>query len=187
MVQTRSEKRAVFKLDVRSQKDQGIFKNTSNSLTGGSASSAGAIHYATTLPPSNPMPMARPRAHGSMKVGRKSKYAPGVFKAHLRSVALGRTKRGGGRATRNTMCATTSTSQGPPCAKRQHTAQDHTTSDEACGLPALLQRNVESLQGCHLFKWHKGTGNVYFQPTRAEGASEEEDRRARCHESHAAH
>ncbi|DBB15902.1 TPA: hypothetical protein ACH3X3_003499 [Trebouxia sp. C0006] len=97
MVQTRSQKRAIFKLDVRSQKDQGIFKNTSNSLTGASASSAGAIHYATTLPPSNPMPMARPRAHGSMKVGKKSKYAPGVFKAHLRSVALGRTKRGGGR------------------------------------------------------------------------------------------
>ena len=97
MVQTRSGKRAAFKLDVRSQKDQGIFKNTSNSLTGASASSAGAIHYATTLPPSNPMPMARPRAHGSMKVGKKSKYAPGVFKAHLRSVAPGRTKRGGGK------------------------------------------------------------------------------------------
>jgi hypothetical protein len=97
MVQTRSQKRAAFKLDVRSQKDQGIFKNTSNSLTGASASSAGAIHYATTLPPSNPMPMARPRAHGSMKVGKKSKYAPGVFKAHLRSVALGRTKRSGSR------------------------------------------------------------------------------------------
>ena len=97
MVQTRSQKRAVFKLDVASQKAQGIFKNTSNSLTGASASSAGAIHYTTTLPPSNPMPMARPRAHGSMKVGKKSKYAPGVFKAHLRSVALGRTKRGGGR------------------------------------------------------------------------------------------
>ena len=29
---------------------------------------------------------------------RKIKYAPGVFKAHLRSIALGRTgKRGGGR------------------------------------------------------------------------------------------
>jgi len=97
MVQTRSQKRATFKLDVRSQKAQGMYNNTSNSLTGASASSAGAIHYATALPPSNPMPMARPRAHGSMKVGRKSKYAPGVFKAHLRSVALGRTKRGGGR------------------------------------------------------------------------------------------
>jgi len=43
------------------------------------------------------MPMARPRAHGSMKVSRKSTYAPGVFKAHLRSVALGRMKRGSGR------------------------------------------------------------------------------------------
>ncbi|DBA82480.1 TPA: hypothetical protein ACH3X2_000709 [Trebouxia sp. C0005] len=93
MVQTRAQ----FKLDVRAQKDQGIYKNTNNSLTGASASSAGAIHYATALETNNPMPMARPRAHGSMKVGRKSKYAPGVFKAHLRSVALGRTKRGGGR------------------------------------------------------------------------------------------
>ncbi|DBA82795.1 TPA: hypothetical protein ACH3X1_007021 [Trebouxia sp. C0004] len=65
---------------------------TSNSLTGASASSSGAIHYASALPPSNPMPLARPRAHGSMKVSRKSKYALGVFKAHLRSVALGRTK-----------------------------------------------------------------------------------------------
>ena len=51
MVQTRSQKRAVFKLDVRSQKDQGIYNNTSNSLTGASASSAGAIHYATALEP----------------------------------------------------------------------------------------------------------------------------------------
>ncbi|KAL0036347.1 hypothetical protein WJX77_003448 [Trebouxia sp. C0004] len=40
---------------------------TSNSLTGASASSSGAIHYASALPPSNPMPLARPRAHGSMK------------------------------------------------------------------------------------------------------------------------
>ena len=91
-VQTRSEKRVAFKLAVHSQKAQGIYNNTSNSLTGAGASSAGAIHYASALPPSNPMPMARPRAHGTMKVGRKSKYAPVVFKAHLRSIALGRTK-----------------------------------------------------------------------------------------------
>ncbi len=84
-------------LSLSSPTAQGIYNNTTNSLTGASASSAGAIHYATISPPSNPMPMARPRAHGSMKVGRKSQYAPGVFKAHLRSVALGRTKRGGGR------------------------------------------------------------------------------------------
>ncbi len=43
----------------------------------------------TIVPPN--MPMARPRAHVSHKKS-KSKYAPGVFKAHLRSVALGRTK-----------------------------------------------------------------------------------------------
>ncbi len=92
MVQTRSRKRAAFKLDVRSQKAQGTYNHTSNSLTGASASSAGAIHYAIALPPSNPMPLACPRAHGTMKVGRKSKYTPGAFKAHLRSVALGRTK-----------------------------------------------------------------------------------------------
>ena len=36
--------------------------------------------------------LARPRAHGTMKVGRKSKYTLGAFKAHLRSVALGRTQ-----------------------------------------------------------------------------------------------
>ncbi len=92
MVQTRSRTRAQFKLDVRSQKAQGIYKNTSNSLTGASASSAGAIHFTTTTPPSNPMPMVRPRAHVSHTKKGGSKYAPGVFKAHLRSVALGRTK-----------------------------------------------------------------------------------------------
>ena len=90
MVRTRAQ----FRLDVASQKQQGIFKNTSNSLTGASAASAGAIHHATVLPPPD-MPMARPRMHVSRKK-KKSKYAPGVFKAHLRSVALGRTKRSGG-------------------------------------------------------------------------------------------
>ncbi len=92
MVQTRLRSRAVFKLNVRSQKAQGIYNNTNNSLTGASGSSAGAIHYATTLPPSNPMPMACPRSHVSMARASKSRYAPGVFKAHLRNVALGRTK-----------------------------------------------------------------------------------------------
>ncbi|DBA76059.1 TPA: hypothetical protein ACH3X1_009806 [Trebouxia sp. C0004] len=82
--------RAQLKLDVRSQKAQGIYHNTSNSLTGASASSAGAIHYATTLPASTPM--VRPRAHVSHRKTGGSKYAPGVFKAHLRSVAFGRTK-----------------------------------------------------------------------------------------------
>ena len=150
MVQTRSQKRAAFKLDVRSQKDQGIFKNTSNSLTGASASSAGAIHYATTLPPSNPMPMARPRAHGSMKVGKKSKYAPGVFKAHLSSVALGRTLGAGRRPTRNltrSTCVTTGTRQGQRSARGQHTAPGHIARDQACGLPAVFQHHVEPLQG----------------------------------------
>ena len=51
--------RASFKLDVRSQKAQGIYNNTSNSLTGASASSGGAIHYATALPPSNPVATMR--------------------------------------------------------------------------------------------------------------------------------
>jgi hypothetical protein len=51
MVRTRAQ----FKLDVRSQKDQSIYKNTNNSLTGASSASAGAIHYTTTTPPSNPM------------------------------------------------------------------------------------------------------------------------------------
>ena len=54
MVRTRAQ----FKLDVRLQKAQGIYKNINNSLTGASASSAGAIH-STTLPPSNPMVMTR--------------------------------------------------------------------------------------------------------------------------------
>ena len=39
MVRTRAQ----FKLDVASQKQQGIFKNSSNSLTGSSAASSGAI------------------------------------------------------------------------------------------------------------------------------------------------
>lgn len=88
--------RAQFKLDVASQKQQGIFKNSSNSLTGSSAASSGAIHHATVLEPI--LPMTRPRAHVSHRKS-KSKYAPDAFKAHLRSVALGRTKahkRGGG-------------------------------------------------------------------------------------------
>ncbi len=46
--------RASFKLDVRSQKAQCIYNNTSNSLTGASASSGGAIQYATTLTPKQP-------------------------------------------------------------------------------------------------------------------------------------
>jgi len=78
-------------------------KKKNNSLTGASASSAGAIHYTTTTPPSNPMPMVRPRSHGTMKKSGKSRYAPGVFKVHLRSVALGRTKgkaKGGRRGGR---------------------------------------------------------------------------------------
>ncbi len=54
MVQTRAQ----FKLDVRSQKAQGIYKNTNNSLTGASAASAGAIHYKTT---NEPMVLAGPR------------------------------------------------------------------------------------------------------------------------------
>ena len=93
MVKTKSQ----FKLDVAAQKQQGIFKNTCNSLTGASAASASAIHHATVVPPN--MPMARPRMHVSTRKS-KSKYAPGVFKNHLRSVALGRTKykkKGGGR------------------------------------------------------------------------------------------
>ncbi len=89
MAQTRSQKRATFKLDVRSQKAQGIYNNTSNSLTGASASSAGAIHYATTLPPSNPMPMARPRAHGTMKVGRKVKVCSWCFQGPSEKRGIG--------------------------------------------------------------------------------------------------
>ena len=38
MVRSLASKRAIFKLDVRSQKAQGIYKNTTNSLTGASAS-----------------------------------------------------------------------------------------------------------------------------------------------------
>ncbi len=75
MVRTRAQ----FRLDVASQKQQGIFKNTSNSLTGASAASAGAIHHATTLPPSN-LPKMR---------GYKSKGSKGLMpirhKKHKRS------------------------------------------------------------------------------------------------------
>ena len=94
MARTRSQARGQFQLDVRAQKAQGIYNNTSNSLTASSAASAGAIHYATALPPS--MPLARPRAHGTTTV-RKSKYAPGAYKAHMRAIALGlKTGRSGG-------------------------------------------------------------------------------------------
>lgn len=138
MVQTRSQKRAVFKLDVRSQKAQGIYNNTSNSLTGASASSAGAIQYATALPPSNPMPMARPRAHGTIKVGRKSKHTPGVFKGTSEECCTGQDKghllqaEGPTRNVTRSTHAITATRQGRPCARRRHTASGHTTSDQAC-------------------------------------------------------
>ena len=56
MVRTRAQ----FKLDIAAQKAQGIYKNTSNSLTGASSASSGAIHYATVLPP--PMARYKPRA-----------------------------------------------------------------------------------------------------------------------------
>ncbi len=66
MARSHASERAAFKLDVRSQKAQGIYKNTTNSLTGASASSAGAIHYTTTTPLSNPTPKMRgDKAKGS--------------------------------------------------------------------------------------------------------------------------
>ncbi|DBB05772.1 TPA: hypothetical protein ACH3X1_012368 [Trebouxia sp. C0004] len=75
MMQTRSQERGVFKLDVRSQKDQGIFKNTSNSLTGASASSTGAKHYATTLPP---VGTQQPNAYGTPQSPRHHEGRPQV-------------------------------------------------------------------------------------------------------------
>jgi hypothetical protein len=83
MVQTRAQ----FKLDVRSQKAQGIYKNTNNSLTGASAASAGAIHYATT---NEPMVLAGPRRYVSKKAFTKpSKKGKGVHKARLRRLRWG--------------------------------------------------------------------------------------------------
>ncbi len=61
MVRTTSQ----FRLDAASQKQQGIFKKTSNSLTGALAASAGAIHHATTLPPSNGLKMRGYKSKGS--------------------------------------------------------------------------------------------------------------------------
>ena len=130
----------------------GIFKNTSNSLTGASASSAGAIHYATTLPPSNPMPMARPRAHGTMKVGRMLKYAPGVFKAHLRSVALGRTKRGGGKKK----------------AHKKHHVRHHRHRDHNAQEDSILQEIVPQVirhVDCQLYfniMWNRYKAVIYL-------------------------
>jgi len=117
MVQTRSKTRQ-FKLDVRSQKAQGIYKNTNNSLTGASASSAGAIHHTTT---NEPMVSVGPRRSTSKTLlngNHKSSWAPpkrtakksyvkGVLKNKLRASALGmptkkqhkksHCKKGGGR------------------------------------------------------------------------------------------
>ena len=90
MVRSCASKRATFKLDVRSQKAQGIYKNTSNSLTGASALSGGAIHY-TTTPPSNPTPKMRGyKAKGSKglmpikhkKKGRKSTKHTKSYSVH---------------------------------------------------------------------------------------------------------
>ena len=147
---------------MRSQKAQGTYHNTTNSLTGASASSVGAIHYATVMPPSNPMPMARPRAHGLMKVIRKSTYAPGVFKAHLRSVALGRMKRGSSRKKghKSTLCVATGTRQGQRSTREQPTAPGRTESVKACGLSDMGQLHDELVQGNCIFKWGQGTGNV---------------------------
>jgi hypothetical protein len=84
MVRTRTQ----FKLDVRSQQAQGIYKNTSNSLTGASASSAGAIHYTTTTPPSNPMVMTRRGASSAIVAqmhGIRKKAMAKHVKAHKKA------------------------------------------------------------------------------------------------------
>ncbi|DBA73948.1 TPA: hypothetical protein ACH3X1_010778 [Trebouxia sp. C0004] len=60
------------------------------------------------------MPMARPRAHSSMKVGKRSKYAPGVFKAHLRSIGQDEERRRQEEGPQETPCA-------PPQAQIRHT------------------------------------------------------------------
>ena len=86
MVRTTSQ----FRLDVASQKQQGIVKNTSNSLTGSLAASAGAIHHATTLPPSNGPKMRGYKAKGSkglmalkhMKKARKSTKHTKSYSVH---------------------------------------------------------------------------------------------------------
>jgi type II secretory pathway component GspD/PulD (secretin) len=122
MVRTQAQ----FKLDVQSQKAQGIYKNTNNSLTGASASSAGAIHYATTTPPSNPMVMTRRGAssaivkqlHGIRKRA-MAKHAKAHKKAHRK---LNHTK---------SMCVTTGTRQGQPSARGQPTAPA-LTGNKAC-------------------------------------------------------
>ena len=94
MARTWSQTSGQFKLDLRSQKAQGIYIISNNKLTASIAASAGAIHYATALPPS--MRLACPRSHGTTAV-RKSRLAPGVYKAHMRAVALGlKTGRAGG-------------------------------------------------------------------------------------------
>ncbi len=66
MVQTRSKTRAILKLDVRSQKTQGIYKNTTNSLTGASAASAGAIWCAMHALPHS-VTTQQPNAYGTSK------------------------------------------------------------------------------------------------------------------------
>ena len=59
---------------------------TTTPAPGASSASAGAIHYAQVLPPA--MPIAGPRRGGSAMRAAKSKYAPGVVKAHLRRLGF---------------------------------------------------------------------------------------------------
>ncbi|DBA78235.1 TPA: hypothetical protein ACH3X2_008189 [Trebouxia sp. C0005] len=85
MVQTHAQ----FKLDVHAQKDQGIYNNTTNSLTGASASSS-AIHYATALETNNAPTMRGYKARGShglmplrhKKKGRKSTRHTESYSVH---------------------------------------------------------------------------------------------------------
>ena len=124
MVQTRSDKSCIQARHALT-KAQGIYNNTSNSLTSASASSADAVHYATSLPPSNPMPLARPRAHGTMKVG-KVKIQSWCFQSPSEKCCIGQDEghlpQAEGPQERNftrSMCATTGTRQARPCARRQ--------------------------------------------------------------------
>jgi len=126
MVRTRSQ----FKLDVAAHKQQSIFTNTNNSLTGSSAASAGAIHHAAIVPPN--MPMVRPRAHSTMKKSGKRKYPAGIFKAHLKNAALGRksylhgrSKKGGRKKSGKKYVRH---HKHKTCARRGLTASAHTTN-----------------------------------------------------------
>ena len=75
------------------------------------------------------MPLARPRSHGTA-AARKFRLAPGVYKAHMRAIALGlKTGRAGGGHKKKKRSHAIAIGQERQCARRLPTALALTRND----------------------------------------------------------